>query len=317
MSGSYRKINYTIRPAKSVERKMLCDAFRKLNDFYAIDSYRYIGFGAVYFSDFVLFHRMLGIRNMVSIEGTQSEEVKRRFEFNAPYKYVELKFGNSWEVLPTLEWKDIPTILWLDYDGLLEGNCLRDIETFFSSATSGSVCIASFNIQDDPNSSSGSPLDRLQCQVGEENVPRDVDASELTGWDRAEVFRRIITNKIEEILSQRNGAMPAGSKLCYHQLFNFHYSDGALMLTVGGIIYGSGQKHLLDKCAFNNSNFCRDGSEPYKIKIPKLTFKEIRHLDSLMPIDAANYTSINIPPSEIAQYCEVYRYFPIFAESEI
>lgn len=317
MAGSYRKINYTIRPAKSVERKMLCDIFRKLNDFYTIDSYRYIGFGAVYFSDFVLFHRMLGIRNMVSIESTLSENVKRRFEFNAPYKYIELKFGKSWEVLPTLEWRDIPTILWLDYDGLLESNCLRDIETFFSSATSGSVCLASFNIQDDPDSGAGTPLDRLKTQIGEENVPRDVGANSLSGWDRADIFRRIITNKIEEILSQRNGSMPDNAKLCYRQLFNFHYSDGALMLTVGGIIYGSGQKHLLDKCAFTNLRFCKDGSEPYKINIPKLTFKEIRHLESLMPISEESYKTINIPQSEIIQYCEVYRYFPIFAESEV
>jgi hypothetical protein len=55
MSSSYRKINYTLRPAKNIERKMLCEAFHKLHPFGKVQNYRYIGFGSTYFSDFILF----------------------------------------------------------------------------------------------------------------------------------------------------------------------------------------------------------------------------------------------------------------------
>jgi hypothetical protein len=63
MAGSYEKINYSLRPAKSIERKMLCDAFRRLSAFGKVENYQYIGFGSTYFSDFSLFHKALGISN--------------------------------------------------------------------------------------------------------------------------------------------------------------------------------------------------------------------------------------------------------------
>ncbi len=68
MSESYMQINYSLRPAKSVERKMLCEAIKRLAVFDKIESYKYVGFGSAYFSDFSLIHRSLGIEDMLSIE---------------------------------------------------------------------------------------------------------------------------------------------------------------------------------------------------------------------------------------------------------
>lgn len=316
MAGSSRKINYSLRPAKSIERKMLTDAFRRLADFFEISSYRYIGFGAVYFSDFSLFHRALGIRQMISIEATEAPNIQRRFQFNVPYSFIKLEFGKSWEVLPRLHWDSLPTILWLDYDGELAEMALNDVETFFAKASPGSVIAVSYNIQDNP-ADGGKPIDRLKKTVGEANVPQDITDAELVGWSRAEILRRIVNNKIAETLSKRNAPRSEGSKLQYRQLFNFQYKDGAMMATVGGIIYVSGQEGVLGKCAFESLQFCRSDEKFYRIEVPLLTFKEIRHLDSLMPIDPAQYEKIDIPPSEIKHYCDVYRYFPAFVESEL
>src|SRR5690349_11519838 len=116
--GSYEHINYSLRPAKHVERKMLVESFRKLSEFDAIRNYRYIGFGSIYFSDFHLLHKSLGITNMLSIE--KDEHNQSRFEFNSPFDCVDIKFGMSDAILPTLEWENIPTIIWLDYDGKLK-----------------------------------------------------------------------------------------------------------------------------------------------------------------------------------------------------
>lgn len=107
MAASYRRINYALRPAKAVERKMLCETFRRLHPFARIERYRYIGFGSIYFSDFHLFHRALGISDMLSIE--KDEHAKECFEFNQPYKCVRMDFRPSSEVLPELEWT-VPTI---------------------------------------------------------------------------------------------------------------------------------------------------------------------------------------------------------------
>ena len=59
--SSYEQINYSLRPAKQIERKMLIEAFRNLTEFGDIGSYRYIGFGSIYFSDFNQVHKSLGI----------------------------------------------------------------------------------------------------------------------------------------------------------------------------------------------------------------------------------------------------------------
>ncbi|RMG75351.1 MAG: hypothetical protein D6711_06830, partial [Chloroflexi bacterium] len=64
MPSSSRKINYGLRPAKHIERKMLIEIFRRLSEFGSVESYRYIGFGALYFNDFYQFHKYLGIQNM-------------------------------------------------------------------------------------------------------------------------------------------------------------------------------------------------------------------------------------------------------------
>src|SRR5688572_20955159 len=98
MAGSYERINYGLRPAKSIERKMLCEAFRRLSEFGSVESYVYIGFGSTYFSDFNLFHKQLGIRNMISLEKDKNN--KARFEFNRPFKCITIEYGHSNEILP-------------------------------------------------------------------------------------------------------------------------------------------------------------------------------------------------------------------------
>ena len=47
MPGSDQKINYQVRPAKSVERRMLCDLVRKIQLVEGCSELRYIGLGAM------------------------------------------------------------------------------------------------------------------------------------------------------------------------------------------------------------------------------------------------------------------------------
>ena len=60
MTASYRLIDYSLRPAKFAERRMLSEMFSRLKVFGSLESYRYIGFGSIWFTDCVLFHRALG-----------------------------------------------------------------------------------------------------------------------------------------------------------------------------------------------------------------------------------------------------------------
>ena len=88
------------RPAKSVERKMLCEALKRLLNFSDLGKYKYIGFGSIFFSDFSLIHKSFGIKDMISIDNKEKD--KERFKFNCPYKCVELQFGESNDILPII-----------------------------------------------------------------------------------------------------------------------------------------------------------------------------------------------------------------------
>ncbi|MBK9388786.1 MAG: hypothetical protein IPN68_00865 [Bacteroidetes bacterium] len=119
---SYENINYDLRPAKAIERKMLCDLFHRLSSFNQLNRYQYIGFGSTYFSDFSQFHKNLGFKDLISIEKDIKNE--KRFKFNIPYSCIKLLLGHSNEILPTLALENTPTILWLDYDYPLDHTVL-------------------------------------------------------------------------------------------------------------------------------------------------------------------------------------------------
>ena len=99
--SSFEKFNYALRPAKNMERKMFCEALARLSRISSLASYRYIGFGALGFHDFCLFHQRLGINDMVSIEGNLAAQ--DRIAKNKPYSCIKMKWGMSHEVLPTLQ----------------------------------------------------------------------------------------------------------------------------------------------------------------------------------------------------------------------
>ena len=331
---SYQKINYSLRPAKSAERKMLCEGMRRLSCFNTIEKYRYIGFGSTYFSDFSLIHRSLGINNLISIE--RNDQDRSRFEFNKPYKCIELRFGLSNEILPMLEW-DTPTILWLDYDGKLNSNMLQDVGLFCAKAVAGSMIIISVNAHPDDDAN-GHPkngrtlneyrLKLLKEMVGNERIPPSTQGKDLTFKGKAGVLRKIICNEIMDTLSKRNGGYSEEQQISYHQVFNFTYQDGAKMLTVGGVLYAANQAPIFEQCGFDNLNFYRSSADEFNIGIPKLTFREIRFLDKKLPPrnqdGAQTALSVEdlgelavIPKEDIQEYMKIYRYFPNFAEADI
>ena len=332
MAGSGKRINYSLRPAKQIERKMLAETFRRLNAFAAIQHYRYIGFGSFYFADFVLFHKQLGIKRMYSLEGVKSDVP--RCEFNKPYSCVEVMDGFSSELLPTFDW-NIKSIVWLDYDDPFDASVLTDIEHFFSNACPGSLYVVTLNAEPDQlcgcdkrhPASEGDlarkTLDNLVNKLGADNVPHDLDGKPITdkdvmAWNKAELYRRIINNKIDEVLSIRNGVRPDQNRFHYKQLFNFNYRDGARMMTTGGLLYESGQEHIVAQCGFANLSFISSDATAYNIEIPLLTHREIRRLDKLLPSDdPPSLQSIGVPDKDAKMYWRTYQYFPTFTESEV
>jgi len=323
MSGSYRKINYDLRPAKSIERKMFCEALRKLTVFSDLSKYRYIGFGATFFTDFLLIHKSLGLKNLISIEKVKRD--RSRFKFNCPYRCVQLQIGDSNDILPKIGWAQ-KTILWLDYDERLKESMLTDIGTFISRVQAGSIILITINVKPDESLEQGaakSRYDQLTERITKIKIPIGVEEKDLDNQNYPKVCYDIINNEIDEILSKRNGGLE--NKLIYKQLFNFYYKDSSPMLSVGGILYSEEDKIKIDECDFSGLSFIRcdrDIYDSYKIYIPILTVREMRYLDQMMPLnDKLKIQKEKIPKfltkNMIENYSKVYRYVPNYVEAEI
>ena len=319
MPGSYELINYGLRPAKSIERKMLCEAARRLAHFGPLEDLTYVGFGSTYFSDFSLFHKALGIRRMISIEKDVLNAT--RFEFNKPFRCIEMRLGHSNAMLPGLVWND-RTLVWLDYDNKLDTQILADVRLVCMNIRPGSMLIVSVNAQPDEYSETRPRLPQLIERVGEEKVPTGFAEGDLAAWGTASISRRIVTNEIRETLSARNGVVPTETQVLYKQLFYFQYADGAKMVTVGGLFYERNQAPIVAKCDFKGLPFIqmdqRRGCTPRMIEVPNLTYKEIRHLNTQLPRKKRSHlNSPKVPSRDVKKYEGIYRYFPQFAETEI
>lgn len=327
-----RDIDYRLRLAKSIERRMMCTAFQKLAVIMPLSQYKYVGFGAYYFSDFYLFHKDLGINKMLSIEKGHSKEVKARFEFNKPFECIDIAFQECSHVLNKLTWKS-PKIIWLDYTSTLSGEILSDLSTVLRNCKSGT----SINISVKADSNIFEPdqygytksvkrLDVLKEVIGTKNVPSYILNSQINQKHLTQVFNKIIKAQIERILTERN---LTEKDFEFKQLFNFKYNDGTPMYTFGGIVYKSDRhKAQIEKINFTDLPFINDKDESFSIDIPNLTIKEIKFLESIMPKGINKKGGIKdvkklfnknpmIPTKDILKFSKIYQYFPVFSETRI
>ena len=306
---------------------MLAEAVRKLIAFFPLSVYQYVGFGSIYFADFSLFHKALGIGDMTSIE--QNFSAKERVKFNKPFSCINVEFDRSTTVLPKLD-LNRPSIIWLDYDGKLVSDMLSDINTVIANTQSGSLFLITVNAQAEHETDNNEVslfdfrLRSLENQIGKAKIPVGVEGKDLSPKKLPSILRTIIIDQIEEALLNRNGAVATPDRIRFQQIFNFLYEDGAPMITIGGLLLNENQQTAYSAADFTSLDFCRTASEVYKIDVPSLTTKEIVHLDSVLhdTFDFESGTLIApgdpnsfIPDEDVIKYAKIYRYYPTFAEA--
>jgi hypothetical protein len=254
---------------------------------------------------------------MFSVERETHDQ--RRFEDNLPFSNIEMKWGETSSQLPLID-LSYRTIIWLDYDGRLSGTNLDDIRSVISRISSGSVLVITVQCQPqgfDANDTR-KVINQLAIDLGEERIDPQLDDSTLPGWGTARLFHQIISDEIAGTLTKRNGVIPVAQRLEYQQIFHFHYQDGARMLTTGGIFYDNGQRSIFNHCGFAELPFVRTGVDPFTIDIPKLTFREIKRLEALMPISSDGSIDWgSIPKSDAEHFIRIYRYFPMFIAADL
>jgi hypothetical protein len=307
---------------------MMGEAFARLAPVSPLSKYRYIGMGSEFFNDFALYHETLGICDMISIEDDKTRI--KRCEFNVPYKCIKVVPGASSKVLPEIGWRQ-RSIVWLDYVDRLEHTIIEDIKLVVSQAKSGSLLVWSVNAEawDQPvDKDTGNPLPkselpsyqkrRLTETMNPTPVPPEWIPGTLSGWELAGVYYKLIAGAVNSSLADRNGSAAESEKLTFQQCFHFRYADVARMLTVGGVLLNPQDAAALGDEPFDGLPFIRKAEEAMEIRPPVLTGREARHLTRLCPEDSEKFEIPEwLTKDEVEGFRQVYRYYPVYAESEL
>jgi hypothetical protein len=318
MSASFRKIDYSLRPAKHAERRMLCDVFRRLTPFGRVEEYVYVGFGSIWFSDFILMHRALGIKKMISIE--QHSAAQRRIEDNKPFR-IPVIYQQSKDALPDLDWS-AKQFLWLDYDDTISTDMLLDMRLATGLASSGTVLTVSVQCSRAPQLAEAeregglSGLDRFINTFGRERIPPATTSEHLFGWQFGELSRKMLLQEIDAELARRN-APNAANPFCFSPICEIEYEDGAKMTTFVGVFHAEKDKDLVQSCHFDGLDFLRPDGRPVRIVVPKLTVREFKRLETQLPLPDGGALELGtIPGTDAQHFVEMYRYLPNFAVLE-
>lgn len=316
--SSKDRVNYLVRPNKNIERKLIAEVLVALNAQFPFSQYRYIGMGARWFQDFILMHRALGIRDMISIERDEPDRV----EFNRPFACITVEPGDTSRVLPALALERGDCIVWLDHESGLAGPVLADLRFVAERVSSGSVIIATANanvrqIQNqlqDP-STERSPEEALERVAGL-LVPNPLPRDGLNRVGFPATVAMIMANAITRALVQ------GGRSEEYVPLFNFAYEDGAPMATVGGILLNTEDRSKFDAVDLSAFEFTSaTPGAPYRINVPNLTPREKMRLDRLLPGTGSltvkqvqDELRFPMEQSQLEAYSRFYRQYPLFSE---
>lgn len=307
-TGSYRKVFYDLRPAKQVERRMLLDAFQIFSAAgFPIRDYQYSGMGSIYFVDYIMLHRLLGMTRFVSAEFDRS--ITRRVKFNRPFKDIDVRMDSIGDVIPDLD-SDLKHILWLDYDFRMRRVVLEDTVAAAHRLPAGSLLLITVDVE--PPTDNENPAEWMRYFQREATpftdfkwTPQSFARSAL-----ADVNANILYNAIRNGVSGR-------PNIKFFPLFKFDYADGHEMITVGGIIGGAVEERMLNSCDFSRAVYIRSAfdSDFFRIRVPRLTRKERLYLDHFMPSkEKWRPRDFELSDEDIAAFREIYRFYPAYAE---
>lgn len=303
---------------------MLGQTFQNLGRIEKLSDFGYVGFGSIYFGDFTLFHRALGLETMISIE----KEEPDRAEFNIPFNCVTVLAGTANVRLPEIDWTR-PMIVWLDYDYGLEREVLEDVKLVAASVRPKSFLAVTLDateegLRESPQSEvfrideekfdAASLIERLNLKCGVE-LPVETDLS----YDGiTTVYRNLLNDAIAAAMNSTRDPKTEPS-VSYHQVVNFRYTDTTRMMTVGGVFLqdsASGEEQF-KRAEFEQLDFYCPNEKYFEIDVPKLTLHEIRELNRNLPTTDSAAIAVPISDDDKALYEKVYRYFPTFAEADV
>jgi hypothetical protein len=339
MSTSYSRLDYRLRINKHIERRLVFDVLSDATSRIGLSRHRYVGLGALWFGDFRLAHRRLGIDEMISFE-FKSEAP--RSNFNRPYRSITVRDGSTHDELPQLTdvWWNRPAVWWLDYDGTLTPEVVGDIGLVLSKGAPNTVLIVTVNA--DRNSyrrRDGAPDEKSATAVGvveqmlgahciapeyemqrsERGVYMDIDPS---------TFPEMLADAMVSYMSHEVVAaarVAEGENLEFVPLYQIHHADGADMITVGGALTRTSDAERWRECIDRHPELSAGAGPTYtRLDLVPFTVKEKIALDLCLPYEEeraylryARRKGLVMHDNELMKYRKFYRHFPVFAEASL
>ena len=309
--SSTNVVNYSLRQNKAIERSLVFDCLKLLLP--ALDNPVYVGFGSVWFSDFHLAHRELGIETLISIEA--DDVVFKRAEFNRPYRTVEVIKGMSHEVMPYLtkrsDLRDRSWIAWLDYDRALDEPRVEELRALVTALPANSVLLATFNATGRPYGSRPNQRPEFLRGLLGGVVPVDLSVEQCTDDRLASTLVGLVIDALRShaITIARPGQFDAFCRLAYR--------DSKPMATVGVLLTEGHQEEAVQIQSQSWPGFIEK-----MIDIPPLTNREVGALLSILP-PAMNSTinraalhalGFDLEDADVELFAEHYLRYPTFAQ---
>jgi len=308
IGNSSFKVPYDLRPCKQIERRMMLHSLQGLQEIgFPISKYQYTGFGSLFFVDYILIRKLLGIYDMVSVE--INEEIESRVRYNVPHNDIKIEIGDVGDFIPCLS-KDKQHLLWLDYDDVFQSFMADHLIEACSVLSAGSVIAITVDVDykslDDPTNAVW--FNHFVDQA-EDFLPPGVTKNQFDPEG--------ISFMVSEVISAIMSKITYRKGMSFVPMFNFIYADGHEMQTLGGMICDTASKSRLKKYNWAQFPFLRKKleQEPYRIKSPVLTRKERLYLDTHLPAEAGWKPDVfTLRDAQLEQYREVYKYCPMYAE---
>lgn len=310
---SFNGVNYSLRPSKTIQRGLVFEGLRLAQETLAWSRAYYIGFGSIWFTDFAMAHRVLRIKRMISIE--RNSIGFRRAVFNKPYRFVRVKKGESYDVLPVIFQQErissSPTILWLDYDGPLDEDKIGELRDRVEGANDDSVVLVTFDASEKYYGDRWRHrISRLGQLFGSGAVD-DLTRADVIGDRLAATMGQLVMDMFQNVstrMRKSNACVPA---------FNIPYKDKAPMATVGAIFPAENKLRGVRRIV-RGSSWPGFVDEP--VVAPHLTSKEVAVLQAKLPWSQSLTRSevrelgFDLELEQLRAFQLYYRHYPTFAQ---
>ena len=301
---------YHLRPNKAVDRFIMIEAIRRLEQFGSLSQYTYYGLGGPYLEDFRILYELCKDLGMVSIE--IDKEIFKRQQFHLPCSTVLLNNIDLFDFIDDYDSNGKKSIFWLDYTNLTNRN-FECFKLLLNKVAPGSVVKISLRAQakdylKDPETF----RDTFQDLMPDPNIN--------IPW-KSKKYAKLIQDMLQ-VASQQ--ALPGQLDYMFQPINSFFYSDGTEMLTLSGIICSRIDKAKFRR-GFEDWEFANlDWEEPTAIDVPILSTKERLHLQDRLPCSEPTGETLltalghslgrneERTKTQLKQYSEFHRYYPYF-----